>query len=217
MHKTDKIIQQLLKTRPQIHPRHDGQARCIGLSSDALEYLYCESSPEHTTLETGCGLSTLIFAQAGCRHYAVAPNRSHIFETQKSAQAFDIDLSRTEFIQGRSEYVLPNLEKPECIDTVLIDGGHAFPIPYIDWFYSARKLVFGGLLVLDDIHLKTVNILYNFLSKQPEWEVDCTFRRTAFFRKIGELDINSEWDYWNKQPFNTDLVARFRAIIRYLK
>lgn len=217
MRKSYKAIEQLLSTRPSVHPQRNGQERCIGLSSDALNYLYKQTNSGQITLETGCGLSTLIFAHAGCKHHVIAPNQSHILATRKSAQEFGINLNNTLFIQGRSEYVLPNLEEPKHIDIMLIDGGHAFPIPYIDWFYSSQKLVIGGLLVIDDTNLKTVNILYDFLNKQPEWQRVCTFRRTAFFRKTKKLEINNEWDYWNKQPFNTSFFAKLNSIIQSLK
>lgn len=212
-----EILEQILVERPSLHPRADGSERCIGLHSDALNYLYSQLAPGHHTLETGCGLSTIIFALAGCHHRAVVPNSGHIEATIRYAENYQISLEQTEFLEARSEDVLPGLESPAPLDVVLIDGGHAFPIPYIDWFYSRQHLAVGGLLVIDDIQMKTVAILVDFLSQQTEWERATVIRRTAFFRKIGEPEIDGAWDYWHKQPFNRSLSSRIGQLWAYFK
>jgi hypothetical protein len=108
--------------------------------------------------------------------------------------------------------VLPNLVVSNRFDVVLIDGGHAFPIPFIDWHYTSQHLKKDGVLIVDDIDLRTVNILYEFLSKQPDWKRFQVIRRTAFFRKVDERDKDDVWDYWHTQPFNRDLARNFRKL-----
>lgn len=213
MQATQTTLTRLLSERPSIHPTRDGRDRCIGLNPDVLSHLYHQLSPNLQTLETGCGLSTLVFALADCRHQAIAPNKVHIQETQKTAADHGISLEKISFIQARSEDTLPHLGNPENLDVVLIDGGHAFPIPFIDWFYTRQRLAVGGLLVLDDVHLKTVNILYTFLKKQPAWTLTNIIHKTAFFRKDSSMIEDNVWDYWQKQPFNNDWRSR---INRYL-
>ncbi len=217
MQNPNAILAQILIERPSIHTTRDGRDRCIGLNSDVLDYLYHQLSPGLQTLETGCGLSTLVFALAGCYHQSIVPNKSHIKETFRHAERYAVDLGKTSFIEARSEIILPNLTEPRELDVILIDGGHAFPIPFIDWFYTRQQLVVGGLLVLDDVHLKTVNILYEFLEKQPEWEKLKLIHKTVFFRKYSELIDNESWDYCNKQPFNSDLKARINQYIWHLQ
>jgi hypothetical protein len=207
---TTEKLAGILADRPPVHLKRDGSSRCIGLHSHALRYLYQQLLPHYATLETGCGLSTLIFALAGCQHQAVVPNRAHIEETSKQAASYGIDLKRVTFIEARSETVLPQLAGPPLLDVLLVDGGHAFPIPFIDWFYAGSRLAVDGLLVVDDIGLKTVGILYDFLAKQPQWQKEKVIHKTAFFRKREEVAVEEAWDYWHEQPFNYHWRARWR-------
>ncbi len=197
----DAILTQIMAARPAVHPTREGQSRCIGLHSEVLKFLYQQLSPEQRTLETGCGLSTLIFALAGCQHQSIVPNQEHIDATRKSAEHYQISLDQTSFIVARSEFVLPTLSQTHPLDVVLIDGGHAFPLPFIDWFYTAQHLRVSGLMILDDTHLKTVSILHQFLYQQPGWSEVSHMHQTAFFRKTHD-QVTDEWDYWRTQPFN---------------
>ncbi len=79
--------------------------------------------------------------------------------------------------------MLPRLPA-DPLDLVLIDGSHGFPVPLIDWFYTADRLKVGGLLVLDDTQLWSVHILKQFLLLEPEWQIEQDFwPRSAVFRK----------------------------------
>jgi hypothetical protein len=68
------------------------------------------------------------------------------------AAAHDIDLGYTTFVLGPSDESLRVLP-PDPVDLFMIDGGHGYPLPQLDWFYGAGRLKAGGILVLDDIHL----------------------------------------------------------------
>jgi predicted O-methyltransferase YrrM len=213
----EEILERILAERPPLHPRADGSDRCIGLHSAALSHMYSQLASGNHTLETGCGLSTIVFALAGCVHQAVVPNRGHIEATVRFAEDYQVSMDQTTFVEARSEEILPGLEAPAHLDVVLIDGGHAFPIPVIDWFYTSQRLIVGGLLVIDDIQMKSISILVNYLSQQPEWENTRTIRRTAFFRKKSELEIDGAWDYWHKQPFNRSMSSRFGKLWAFLR
>jgi predicted O-methyltransferase YrrM len=213
----EQTLALILADRPPVHPKRDGSSRCIGLHSGALQYLYSQLSSDYYTLETGCGLSTLIFALAGCHHQSIVPNQAHIEATRQQAEHYQIDFSQTSFIAARSETILPQLTDPPGLNVVLVDGGHAFPIPFIDWFYAGRRVAVGGLLVVDDIGLKTVSVLYDFLNKQPQWQKEKVLHKTAFFRKQAELEVDDAWDYWHEQPFNYHWRARLRHLYLLLR
>ncbi len=210
-------LDQIKLERPPIHTKRDGEVRCIGLHSDALQYLFEQLTAGMQTLETGCGLSTLTFALANCFHQAIVPNYEHIEATKKKAASFNIDFDQVEFVVERSEFVLPRLIEKTTTNAILIDGGHAFPIPIIDWFYASQNLSVGGVLVVDDIHLKTVDILYGFLKKQPEWTLDKIINKTAFFVKNAPALQSGQWDYWKDQPYNSGLKAGWQRLLYFLK
>jgi len=104
------VLTQIKSERPPIHIKKNGKPRCIGLQADVLDYLYRKLTPSMYTLETGCGLSTLVFSLAGCHHTAIVPNSVHIEETKRSAYQYNISLEKTYFIEDRSEFILPILK-----------------------------------------------------------------------------------------------------------
>ena len=58
--------------------------------------------------------------------------------------------------------MLPQLRDKDY-DFALIDGRHAFPTPFIDWYYIADALKIGGLVLIDDLHIWTCDLLKQYL------------------------------------------------------
>jgi predicted O-methyltransferase YrrM len=98
---------------------------------------------------------------------------------------------------GFSEQVLPSLSNAGLLDLVLIDGGHGFPIPFVDWLYCAPRVRIGGIVIVDDTQLWTGEVLSDIIRADPDWELDTEFVRGVAFRKIAEFR-NKEW---NEQPY----------------
>jgi hypothetical protein len=91
---------------------------------------------------------------------------------------------------------------------LLIDGQHAFPTPFIDWYYTADKLRVGGILIIDDTQLWTGQVLKQFLLEEAEWSLIEEFSaRTVIFRK--EKDYSHE-KWWGQQPY---VVRKSRRLI----
>ena len=192
-------IKQILDRRPVLHGTADGQRVDMGIASEVLNFLL-EHAPEGgASLETGCGLSTVLFAHRSSRHTAISPAGQEFKDLLDFCRANGVKTDGLELIEGKSEYVLPTL-KPEPLDVVLIDGRHGFPAPFIDWFYTAGRLKLGGLLVVDDTWLWAPMVLRDLLAEQPQWEsLGQVGGRSAVFRKTGE---GSEWGDWNDQPYS---------------
>jgi hypothetical protein len=88
---------------------------------------------------------------------------------------------------------------PEPLDLVLIDGGHGFPTPFIDWFYTAGSIRVGGVVVIDDAHLWTGAVLKEFLLAEPEWRLTGPRSpKTAAFTKTADY---IPWKEWTQQPY----------------
>ena len=112
--------------------------------------------------------------------------------------AHAVDLGGVRFAIGRSEDVLPTLSLRD-LDVALIDGGHGFPTPFVDWCYMAQPLRVGGLLVIDDIHLWTGRVLRDFLREEPGWTMRAEFpMRAVVFEKTAPMPALPEWF---AQPF----------------
>lgn len=171
-----------------------------------LRFLDRHVGPQSQTLETGAGLSTVVFAGSGTSHTCVTPGDHEVERIRSYCAERGISTDSVTFCVGSSESLLPSLE-PSPLDLVLIDGSHSFPSPFIDWFYTASRLRVGGHVIIDDTQLWTGWILARFLREEPEWELVKTQRlRTAVFVKRSPLEGVKDW---MDQPF---VVRRSRVL-----
>jgi predicted O-methyltransferase YrrM len=171
-----------------------------------LRFISEQINDSSHTLETGCGLSTVLFALSGSHHICITPAEYEVEHIKNYCQKNKISTDRLTFYTDPSEGVLPGLEC-EPLDLVLIDGRHGFPAPFIDFYYTANKIKLGGRLVIDDIWLWTGEVLQQFLLSEPEWQHEADFAaRTSVFRKLAEGSQSKEWC---DQNFVVDL-SRFK-------
>ena len=170
--------------------------------------------PSSQTLETGAGISTLIFAIKGAEHTVVTPSETEIELICEYAKKKNIDLDKIRFIGQPSEKFLPNLDV-QNLDMVFLDGKHAFPWPVLDWFYSADKLKLGGIMMVDDARMKSVKILVDFMRVDPGWSLLKSFGDNNFaFRK----ERDSIHDVaWHMQPYNLDYFDKSNKIITFIR
>ena len=201
-------LEALYSTLPQFHAMPDGSPTTWGLNREALNALAGEMREGMTTLETGAGYSTVMFAAANTRHTAIMMCQNEADGIRAYCQARGLKGGQN-LIAGFSDQILPAMaENHEKLDLVFIDGGHAFPIPHIDWFYTAPRIKVGGLFVLDDIHIPAVRSLHDFLAGEPQWKLEKVALYTAFVRKIAEDDYPKAWV---EQVINKPLVDQMNA------
>ena len=138
----------------------------------------------------------------------MVPDQDQVDRLCEYCSTNNISLENVDFLLDRSEIILPTLDiKP--LDLVLIDGRHAFPTPFIDWFYTAPSLKLGGRLLIDDTHLWTGSILTDFLSSDEDWELEKDFAgRAALFVKRRS---GGEQKWWGEQPY---VVTNSQSTIR---
>ena len=182
-------VEDLINERPSFH--HGGMASW-SLSPDALRYIDRCINECSCTLETGAGSSTVLFAMKGAAHTSVtlASEEAHLIKTY--CDRHDVSTARLTFLIGSSGRVLPTLGGVR-LDFVLIDGAHSFPIPFLDWYYTAPLLAVGGYLLVDDVHLWTGMTLADFLRSESEWRMEASLERASVFRKVREVDPDKSW------------------------
>ena len=137
-------------------------------------------------METGCGLSTVLFALKGCEHVCITLQQDESVRVTQYCSEQGIDTSRLKFLIGASDKILPRVVDDGPIDLMLIDGAHGFPYPMVDYHYTEHRLKIGGTLVVDDIDIPSVRVLYGFIKGELEWEETALIAKTAFFRKLQE-------------------------------
>ena len=158
--------------------------------------------PAHVTLETGSGFSTLVILRKGvARHIAVAPEPDEFAVIREYSAENGISTETLEAVAMNSQQYLPAADVPR-LDLVLIDGDHAFPSPFIDWYYTADRLAVGGLMIVDDIQLVTGRLLADFMDADPKWDrVLYEPSRFAVFRKVQHPIHEGRWF---EQPYVAD-------------
>lgn len=190
-------FEELVRLHPRIHLDEKGDPISWAIGDDVLRYLDRVLEPGWTTVETGTGMSTLVFLVNGCRHTAISPAAREFDVIRAFCREHLIDTAEFNARADRSEQVLPVLGVTD-IDLFLIDGRHAFPSPYVDFYYGAERLRTGGLMVVDDTHLLTGTVLRDFLVEDTHWRTVELFDKTAVFEK---LDDRVHVGEWNTQPY----------------
>ena len=190
-------LKTFLKDPPKLHCDVSGNQISWGLEDGILEFIYNRVNSKSITLETGAGLSTVVFAILQTDHTCIVPSSKEIQKIKKYCYQNNISVKKINFINSISEKFLPNISK-DGFDLVLIDGRHAFPTPFIDWYYTAPKLKISGFMIVDDTPLWTGRVLKNFLLSEPEWVLEADFAKSVVFKKIKDGVHDKEW---YRQPY----------------
>jgi hypothetical protein len=178
------VTQQLRSSPPNLHGKGDAY---FGLAWPALEWLEQTLRPDMTTLETGSGASSIVFAAAGSAHTVISPAADEHERIRAWCAENGISTARVEFLAASSDTALAGSWTPDALDLVLVDGAHLFPFPVLDWFFTARRLRVGGRMVLDDAFLPSVNMVVRFLRSSQSWDFEGALSyRTVCFRKIDD-------------------------------
>ena len=178
---------------------HAGGTAVWDISPAAEAFLKAHLKPGMRTIETGAGRSTLLFAEARTQHVVVTPSADEQKRILAEVARAGLPSDGLRFEIGFSQDVLPRLSGE--LDFALIDGGHGFPIPAIDWAYIAPRLVVGSKMLIDDIDLWTGSMIVDFLKHEPGWAFEGQLRgRTAVFRLTAPCVLRE----WTDQPYVAD-------------
>ena len=186
-----QAIESVLADPPNVHASAPRGVWETDASAYRFMAEHCE--PGSRTLETGLGISTLLFGLWETSHTCVVGDQGEVDRLVGHAEARGIDLAKVRFEVGRSDTVLPALEGTP-LDLVLVDGSHAFPLAIIDWYYAAGRLRAGGVVVLDDVQLTQVSLgLRRFLSRDPRWTAVAGTGKWGAYRRETDHSLSEEW------------------------
>ncbi|MDP9101443.1 MAG: class I SAM-dependent methyltransferase [Actinomycetota bacterium] len=195
---TPDALARIFADPPPVHSHQRDAPRGVwATATDCCEFIADVLRDGDRTLETGCGLSTAVFALGGAHHTSVFLNESEgeIFRRWSAEKGISID--RVTLLAGGSDKVLPNLDMGD-LDVVFIDGGHAYPLAILDWFYAGAALKRGGTLVVDDAGIPGVQRLIEFLDHDHRWINVVHNSRWAAYRRLSSGSLAEEWV---DQPF----------------
>ncbi len=192
---TSELLVRLRNDPPQAHPSSPRGA--WSASTDCLEFLATTVQEHWTTLETGCGASTAVFAATRSNHVSIALSADEGYAVAEWCGRNNVDDSKVEYLVGSSEEILPAMEKTK-LDLVFIDGCHAFPFPIVDWCYTASRLRAGGIMVVDDLQLEAPDQMAHFLRCDPRWKKIAEMKAWGAWSRTEGGRIN---EGWASQPF----------------
>lgn len=193
------LIEKLIKDNPQFH-LYKGAFTSWALHPDTLRFLYSMLTPGMSTLETGCGQTTVVFSIANTKHICIMPDSGEAERVQQYCTGLGLAKNITFLLESSDKVLACGDRIPSKLDFVFIDGAHGFPAPIIDWHYTAPRLKIGGIVGVDDFKMPSVQVLHNFLCGEEEWELVKIMHNTSFFKKLREpKDIND----WSGQKINS--------------
>lgn len=188
-------IEALIASPPELH-NWGGEPRVGGMGGEVGRRLVrnIRARPAANTfdvLETGAGLSTLLFLALGVTSItSVDPTAGLRDRIVAEAGTRGIHVGPLEYIEERSELVLPKLAESERrYDLCLIDGSHAWPTVFVDFCFGNACLRQGGLLLLDDVQLHSVRQLFLLLAAQPGYRLvseQWDWKLAAFVKETDE-------------------------------
>jgi hypothetical protein len=209
----DIQLDDLINDLPRVHSLggDDEAVAALRLASNELEYLWTQVRPGMKTLETGAGLSTVIFALRGAEHTCIAPGSDEIRRIREYCVERGISLDSVTFVEEYSEFALPSLQRTG-FELALIDGRHGFPAPFIDWFYITERLADRGVIIIDDLHIWCCELLKRYVVAEG-WRLLHEDMRAAIVEKPAGSNHRSEWV---DQKFVTDRSMYFALNARLL-
>lgn len=192
------ILQVILKDWPALHL---GGTQHWNSLPETLAAIDASVKPGDSTIETGVGVSTVVFASRGANHTVVSPSAEEHERVRAYCRRIGVDDSRLNFIAGSSDEVLPSfLGAERILDGAFIDGAHSFPFPIIDWHYISRALKIGGTLLMDDIPIPAAAQVFRHMRLEPNWQLDGVYDgRSASFTLLAPPPPG---DDWSDQPYN---------------
>lgn len=196
-----KVFDALVRKKPMFHGREKAGSQSYPLQKDVLAWILNTIPGEAATLETGCGYSTVVFALKSKRHSVISPFSEEHRAIASWCRENQISTDHIDFIPKISQEALPEQFDGPPLDLVLIDGDHAFPAPFIDWYYTADRLVCGGFILVDDTQLSTGRILKDFLlGETHHWQMEVEIGKTVIFKKIVSTPV-ARGIPWTHQTF----------------
>ena len=192
-------IDELLKSPPKVHNwTNDGQLTSSGLPEAVFRFMDKVLTPQTKSVETGAGISTVLFALKGCNHTCVNPDDEENQRLKEFCKENGVSTDNVTFVAKKSNDSWYEL-KDQAWDFVLVDGCHGFPTSIVDFYFLSLGLKINGYLIIDDTHIITCALLKDFLITESAWKLVEPFNsKTAIFQKVAEYDAANEWI---RQPY----------------
>jgi hypothetical protein len=197
-----EALNQILDALPMLHSAGT-------VSADSLSALarHACSRIIRNSAETGCGATTLLLSHISQTHTVFALDVGNSVSSVRRSPLLRPGV--VQFIEGPSQRTLPTHYFSEKLQLALIDGPHAYPFPDLEYYYLYPQLDAGALLILDDIQIRSIHNLFEFMCSDPMFRLETVVRSTAFFVRTDAPTFNPTGDGWQDQPYNARTLMRY--------
>ena len=159
-----------------------------------------ELGPIRHSVETGSGKTTLLFSHLSADHQVFALNCGESISRVKNSRLFNS--KSVTYIEGPSQMTLPRHVFNHKLQIALIDGPHGYPFPDIEYYYFYPQIAAGGLLLIDDINIPSIQRMFEIIRADDMFELLEVVEYTAFLRRTHALLTDPLSDSWWLQGFN---------------
>lgn len=183
------ILDEIFKTRKVQDAKGNEYALDHNVETDEGEFIMqlIEKYRPKRAIEVGCayGLSSLFICAAlekldegGISHTIIDPGQSKYYNNIGISNLERGGVKFYEFYETVSQIVLPRLlEEGKRFDFGFIDGDHRFEYAFMDFFYLNRLIDVGGIIVMDDCHMESINKVLRYVLTLP------------FYKPVGRVQI----------------------------
>jgi tetratricopeptide (TPR) repeat protein len=152
------------------------------------------------SVETGCGVSTLLLSHLSQDHKVFALAEGDSMSAVRSSPL--LNEANVEFIEGATQQTLPYYKFENKLQLALIDGPHGYPFPDLEYYFIYPQLEENAILILDDIHIPNLYNMFAFLKEDEMFELMEVVGTTAFFRRTNAPLLDPVADGWWLQNYN---------------
>ncbi len=200
----EEIVERIVEIAPGLHTATTFPTKVLRAIARRLA-----ERPLQRSAETGSGASTLLFSHFSSNHTVFADDAG-------SGSLRNVEVSpllkpgTVRFVEGPTQQTLPLHRFANTLQAVLLDGPHAYPFPDLEYYFLYPHLDCGALLIVDDIHIRSVHHLYEFLRRDRMFRLDEVVQTTAFFTRTEAPTFSPFRDGWWEQEYNR------RPLLRYV-
>jgi len=153
------------------------------------------------SVETGSGKTTLLLSQISARHTVFAIDLDDSISQVRNSPHFNG--ATTSYVEGPTQRTLSKHQWTDLNQLVLIDGPHGYPFPDLEYFYLYPTIAPGGLLIIDDIQIPSIQRMFEIIQAEDMFElIEVVDENTAFFKRTASPMIDPESDSWWLQGYN---------------
>jgi hypothetical protein len=165
------LVERLISDAPKLHFISESDANWMteqGLTVEpgptswavppqVLRYFAIAVKPQHLTIETGAGYSTVALAVLARHHTCITIDQYSVDATRRYLDDIGVGRDRVTFIVEPSDSALPKLGVDDRFNFAYVDGEHGYPVAALDWHYIDKHLEIGGIVGFDNVEIPSVH------------------------------------------------------------